>query len=231
MCLWLMHANKTCFQGLFSSSHIVPLKSNNDVAKGLTSAAWNGLVRLPAQPQPVAGQRPGEDLAHVEAASLSQQQHPVIASLPTGQKLMWEEVRRQGTEGAVLLSFFDPDFFSLLSWSKTGKWLTTCRRRRTLVERALMTWPLLESAKDTSSRGGSGHWKDGTRWEMPPFIHSSIWLRAQGDISPLSAILCLGSRYPALLQKSTRCKRMEHFTAGIFTSYFWKPLNFSDAGA
>lgn len=172
MFLWLMHVNKTCFQGGLSTSHLVPLTSSKDVAAGLTSAAWDGRVRLPAQPQPVAGQRPGEELARVEAASLSQQQHPVLASLPTGQRLVWVEVR--GQRG------FNPDCFSLISLSKTGKWSTTCRRRCTPEERALMTWPLLESVKDTSSRGGSGHWKDGTRWDIPPSIHPLHPIKTSG---------------------------------------------------
>lgn len=63
-----MNTNKSCFQGLFSSSLLVLLTTSNDVAEGLTSAAWNGLS---SQPQPVAGQRPGEDLTHLETTSLS----------------------------------------------------------------------------------------------------------------------------------------------------------------
>lgn len=41
-------------------------------------------MQLSAQPQPIAGERPGEDVTNVEAIPLSQQQHPVIASLQTG---------------------------------------------------------------------------------------------------------------------------------------------------
>lgn len=50
----------------------------------LTSTLWHGFLRLPAQPQPVAGEWPGEVIAHVEATKLSQQQHVVIAALQTG---------------------------------------------------------------------------------------------------------------------------------------------------
>lgn len=53
----------------------------------LTSALWNGFMQLSTQPQPIAGERPGEDVTDVEAIPLSQQQHPVIASLQTGEGL------------------------------------------------------------------------------------------------------------------------------------------------
>lgn len=51
----------------------------------LTSTLWHGFLRLPAQSQPVAGEWPGEVIAHVEATKLSQQQHVVIATLQTGE--------------------------------------------------------------------------------------------------------------------------------------------------
>lgn len=42
-------------------------------------------MQLSTQPQPIGGEWPGEDLTHVEAHPLSQQQHPVVASLQTGE--------------------------------------------------------------------------------------------------------------------------------------------------
>lgn len=45
---------------------------------------------------------------------------------------------------------------------------------------------------------------------------SDSWV--QDIVSPFSAILCLGSWDPALLQESARCQWIFHFTAGILTS-------------
>lgn len=42
-------------------------------------------MQLSTQPQPIGGEWPGEDVTHVEAHPLSQQQHRVVASLQTGE--------------------------------------------------------------------------------------------------------------------------------------------------
>lgn len=90
----LYHFHGSCIRInlVFRAFSLLLLTSSNDVAEGRTYAAWNGVS---AQPQPVAGQRPGEDLARVETTPLPQQQHPVIASLPTGQSFDSEQVRVQ----------------------------------------------------------------------------------------------------------------------------------------
>lgn len=71
--------------GLHFSGGFRHIAVDHSREESLTSALFHGFVQLSTQPQPIGGEWPWEDVTHVEAHPLSQQQHRVVASLKTGE--------------------------------------------------------------------------------------------------------------------------------------------------